>query len=157
MSDDLVLRERRGAALLLTLNRPEKLNALSTPLLDELDGALDDAEAYDDVRVTILTGAGAKAFVAGADIEEYSRLDQQGFVAYAFPTYEGSGIKRDVPEAERERIVALAKKVLATRAAEDDIVQVAFAHLRETHPDLADDYEREHILVMARRVVRKSQ
>ena len=44
-----------------------------------------------------------------------------------------------------------------TGLSEDDIVQVAFAHLRETHPDLADDYEREHILVMARRVVRKSQ
>jgi signal transduction histidine kinase len=48
---------------------------------------------------------------------------QQGFVAYAFPTYEGSGIKRDVPEAEQERIVALAKKVLAAGAAADDVVQ----------------------------------
>ncbi len=82
MSGGLVLRERRDAACLLTLNRPEKLNALSTPLLEELDGALDDAEADDGVRVVVLTGAGAKAFVAGADIEEYSRLDQQGFVAY---------------------------------------------------------------------------
>jgi len=82
VSDDLVFRERRDAALVLTLNRPEKLNALSTPLLDELDGALDDAEGDDDVRVLVLTGAGAKAFVAGADIEEYSRLDQQGFDAY---------------------------------------------------------------------------
>ena len=82
MSGGLVLRERRDATLLLTLNRPEKLNALSTPLLEELDGALDDAEADDGVRVVVLTGAGAKAFVAGADIEEYSRLDQQGFVAY---------------------------------------------------------------------------
>jgi hypothetical protein len=48
---------------------------------------------------------------------------QQGFVAYAFPTYEGSGIKRDVPEAERERIVTPAKRVLAASAAADDIVQ----------------------------------
>jgi hypothetical protein len=37
---------------------------------------------------------------------------------------------------------------------EDEIVEVAFAHLREKHPDMADDYEREHILVMARRLVR---
>jgi enoyl-CoA hydratase len=82
VSDDLVLRERRGEALVLTLNRPEKLNALSAPLLEQLGGALDDAEADDGVRVLILTGAGEKAFVAGADIEEYSRLDQQGFVDY---------------------------------------------------------------------------
>jgi enoyl-CoA hydratase len=82
VSDDLVVRERRDEVLVLTLNRPEKLNALSTPLLDELDGALDNAEADDGVRVVVLTGAGEKAFVAGADIEEYSRLDQEGFVAY---------------------------------------------------------------------------
>jgi hypothetical protein len=41
-----------------------------------------------------------------------------------------------------------------TGSTEDEIVQVAFAHLREKHPDLADDYEREHILFMARRLVR---
>lgn len=39
---------------------------------------------------------------------------------------------------------------------EDDIVEVSFAHLRENHPDLADDYEREHILFMAQRLVRPS-
>jgi enoyl-CoA hydratase len=82
VSDDLVLRERRGETLVLTLNRPEKLNALSTPLLQELDTALDEAEREDDVRVVILTGGGPKAFVAGADIAEYSELDASGFDAY---------------------------------------------------------------------------
>jgi hypothetical protein len=38
---------------------------------------------------------------------------------------------------------------------EDDIVDVSFAHLRENHPDMADDYERDHILFMARRVVKR--
>jgi len=38
---------------------------------------------------------------------------------------------------------------------EDDIVDVSFAHLRERHPDMADDYERAHILFMARKVVKK--
>jgi len=38
-------------------------------------------------------------------------------------------------------------------ASEDEIVDVAFAHLREAHPDMADDYQREHILFMARRLV----
>ncbi len=37
---------------------------------------------------------------------------------------------------------------------EDEIVEVSFAHLREKHPDMADDYEREHILFMAQRLVR---
>jgi len=41
-----------------------------------------------------------------------------------------------------------------TGESEDDIVQVSFAHLNEQHPAMADDYEREHILMMARRVVR---
>jgi hypothetical protein len=40
-----------------------------------------------------------------------------------------------------------------TGPSEDEIVQVAFAHLREVHPEMADDYEREHVLAMARRLV----
>ena len=40
-----------------------------------------------------------------------------------------------------------------TGLSEDEIVQVAFAHLREVHPEMADDYEREHVLAMARRLV----
>lgn len=82
MSDALVLRERHGPAMLLTLNRPEKLNAISTAMLGDIDRALDEAERDPGVRVVILTGAGSKAFVAGADIEEYARLDQDGFAAY---------------------------------------------------------------------------
>ena len=41
-----------------------------------------------------------------------------------------------------------------TGETEDDIVEVSFAHLRENHPDLAEDYEREHILFMAQRLVK---
>jgi predicted small metal-binding protein len=41
-----------------------------------------------------------------------------------------------------------------TGDSEDEIVDVAFSHLREAHPEMADDYEREHILFMARRLVR---
>jgi enoyl-CoA hydratase len=81
VSEDLVLRERRDDSLLLTLNRPEKLNALSSALLEALAAALDEAEGA-GVRSVILTGAGPRAFVAGADIEEYHRLDRDAFVAY---------------------------------------------------------------------------
>ena len=80
--NDLVLHEHRDATLVLTLDRPDKLNALSTALLEELDAALDEAEQADDVLVVIVTGAGPKAFVAGADIQEYAALDGPGFDAY---------------------------------------------------------------------------
>jgi enoyl-CoA hydratase len=70
------------AALVLTFSREEKLNALSTPMLEELDRALDDAEADEAIRVLVLTGAGPKAFVAGADISEYAGQDHEAFVAY---------------------------------------------------------------------------
>ena len=68
----------------LTLNRPEKLNALSTALLDELSAALDAAEADPDVRIAILTGAGEKAFAAGADIAEYQGRREKAFMDFQF-------------------------------------------------------------------------
>ncbi len=68
----------------LTLNRPEKLNALSTALLGEFSAALDAAEADPDVRVLILTGAGDKAFAAGADIAEYQGRREKAFMDFQF-------------------------------------------------------------------------
>ncbi len=82
MTDDPVLRERRDATLIITLNRPEKLNALSTAMLEEFQHALDEAEGDPDVRAVLVAGAGDRAFVAGADIGEYAQLDHDGFVAY---------------------------------------------------------------------------
>jgi enoyl-CoA hydratase len=79
---DLVRRERVDSTLLLTFSREEKLNALSTAMLEQLDAALDVAEGDDAVRVIVLTGAGPKAFVAGADIGEYAEQDHDAFVAY---------------------------------------------------------------------------
>jgi 2-(1,2-epoxy-1,2-dihydrophenyl)acetyl-CoA isomerase len=62
-----LLSERRGAVLTLTLNRPDKLNAIDLPLLDALTGALEAAERDPEVRAIVLAGAG-RAFCAGADI-----------------------------------------------------------------------------------------
>lgn len=67
--------------LLLTLNRPQKLNALSPQLLEQLRVLLEAAEADTDVRCAILTGTG-KAFCAGADIQD---MIERGFEAYVDP------------------------------------------------------------------------
>lgn len=75
---DLVLLETRGAIALLTLNRPEKLNALSYALIDQLMALLDRIEDNPGVRAIVLTGAGGRAFSAGADIAEFSDSVKQG-------------------------------------------------------------------------------
>lgn len=64
----------RGAVRTITVNRPEKLNALNAATIDALDLAFAAAIAADDIRAIVLTGAGPKAFVAGADIAEMSGL-----------------------------------------------------------------------------------
>jgi len=67
--------ERRESACWITLNRPDKLNALNRRTMEELVAAVDEAREDRAVRVIVLTGAGDKAFVAGADIAEMSKLD----------------------------------------------------------------------------------
>ena len=77
--EQLVLEERRGAVSILTINRPDKRNALNGALRCSLLGALDAAARDAGVRAVVLTGAGDKAFVAGADIAEFegrSPVDQ---------------------------------------------------------------------------------
>lgn len=69
MPDDLVLYERRGPSAWITLNRPDKLNAMTYALVDQLEAAIDRAEADDEVRVVVVRGAG-RAFCAGYDLEQ---------------------------------------------------------------------------------------
>jgi methylglutaconyl-CoA hydratase len=68
--------ERNGEVVTLTLNRPEKRNAISTPMIDDLFAALSAAEADKSVRVVILTGAG-RAFCSGMDLEALQALAKQ--------------------------------------------------------------------------------
>lgn len=74
MTDSPLLIADHGAVRLITVNRPDKLNALNAATLDALHVAFDAAAADSRVRVVVLTGAGAKAFVAGADIGEMNAL-----------------------------------------------------------------------------------
>ena len=69
-----LLVEDRGAVRRITLNRPDKLNALNRATLTELHAAFEAAGADEAIRVVVLTGAGPKAFVAGADIAEMNGL-----------------------------------------------------------------------------------
>src|SRR2546427_6569 len=70
MPFDNLLVDRDGAHVIVTINRPKVLNALNTQTVDELRRVILDIGHDPDVRVAILTGAGDKAFVAGADINE---------------------------------------------------------------------------------------
>jgi enoyl-CoA hydratase/carnithine racemase len=70
MSFHNLLLERDGAVAILTVNRPKVLNALNTQTLDELRRAILDLKHDAAVRAVILTGAGEKSFIAGADINE---------------------------------------------------------------------------------------
>ena len=102
----LILCEMRGAIAVLTLNRPEKLNALSYALIDELMSLLDRLEDARDVRAVILTGAGERAFSAGADIHEFAESIRCGPDAAA-----KSFVRRG--QAMTARLEAFTKPVVA--------------------------------------------
>lgn len=97
-----LLVEDRDAVRRITVNRPEKLNALDRATLAELDAAFAAAAVDATVRVVVLTGAGAKAFVAGADIAE---MNAQSVIEARDFSRAGQAVMR--------RIETLGKPVLA--------------------------------------------
>lgn len=72
--DNVILREKNGIAY-VTINRPKALNALNSATLTELDSVVGEISQKRDVKAVIVTGAGEKSFVAGADIVEMSKLN----------------------------------------------------------------------------------
>jgi len=68
---------------IVTINRPDKLNALNKTVFDELNQVLDEISTNAEIRSVIITGAGPKAFVAGADISEFSGLNKTEAMAMA--------------------------------------------------------------------------
>lgn len=83
MTFETLLVEQHGAVLLVTLNRPQSLNALNGQMLTELSALIAGAAADAGVRALVLTGAGDRAFVAGADITELASLDAEGARRFA--------------------------------------------------------------------------
>jgi enoyl-CoA hydratase/carnithine racemase len=81
MSYEYIVAERLDNVAVITLHRPEKLNALSFGLMQELDAELTQIEQDDTLKVVILTGAGERAFSAGADIHEMAGLSAEELAA----------------------------------------------------------------------------
>lgn len=78
-----LLTELSGGILTITINRPDKLNALNKEVIEELGKALDEVYNNPEIRSAIITGSGMKSFVAGADISEFTDLDAHGGAALA--------------------------------------------------------------------------
>ncbi|MDZ4823891.1 MAG: enoyl-CoA hydratase-related protein [Flavobacteriales bacterium] len=77
MPYDNIVPEQEGHILVLTIHRPEQLNALNRDTIEELNKALALADSNKEIRCIIITGAGDKAFVAGADIKEFSNFNRE--------------------------------------------------------------------------------
>jgi len=71
---EFLLLEKNAGIALLTINRPQQLNALNKQTLSEINAAFESLREDDAVKVVILTGSGEKAFVAGADIKEFAHF-----------------------------------------------------------------------------------
>ena len=68
---------------IITINRPDKMNALNKDVIEELGKALDEVYSNPEIKSAIITGSGEKAFVAGADISEFTALGKEGGAALA--------------------------------------------------------------------------
>ena len=77
MSYQTLLTALENGICTITINRPDKLNALNKTVFDELNKALDEITASAEIKSVIITGAGPKAFVAGADISEFNGLTKE--------------------------------------------------------------------------------
>ncbi|HEY1031062.1 MAG TPA: enoyl-CoA hydratase-related protein [Flavipsychrobacter sp.] len=78
-----LLTDLQDGTLVVTINRPDKLNALNKDVIEELGKVVDEIYNNADIKSAILTGSGEKAFVAGADISEFTTLDAAGGSALA--------------------------------------------------------------------------
>lgn len=99
----LVLVSTQNKIATVTINRPEKLNALNQSVILELSSILDTLENDSDIRVIILTGAGEKAFVAGADISEFAH----------FTSTEGKELAQNGQKTLFDKIENFSKPVIA--------------------------------------------
>jgi enoyl-CoA hydratase len=98
-----ILVENHESIAVVTINRPQQLNALNLATIKELNAALENLRADAAVRAVVITGAGDKAFVAGADIKEFA----------AFSPAEGAAMARNGQQLVFDYIEGFSKPVLA--------------------------------------------
>ena len=104
----VIFTDREGPHAVLTLNRPDKLNALSYELIDELMIHLDTIESDASVRAVILTGSGDKAFSAGADIAGFAPdIASTPEDAYCNFVYRGQNMTRRIEGFPKPIIAAV--------------------------------------------------
>ena len=84
MDQTLVLEDRVGKSIILTLNRPEVMNSFNFALLREFGDKVERLQWDPEVRVIIITGAGEKAFCAGADLKERASLGEDQVRQFIF-------------------------------------------------------------------------
>ena len=104
MSFSQIILERKDKVAWITLNRPQQLNALGRRTLEELEEALTTVEREDRIQVLVITGAGERAFAAGADIQELATLSPSD--AEAFSRF-GQDIFRHLEKLKKTSIAAI--------------------------------------------------
>src|SRR5690348_9915187 len=72
-----ILASLENGILIVTVNRPDKLNALNKDVMSDLDAVMNEIETDSEIKAVIITGSGQKAFVAGADISEFIGLSNE--------------------------------------------------------------------------------
>lgn len=91
------LVEQAGSIARVTFDCPERLNVLSTPMLEKATAAIHELSRREDLRVVVLRGAGERAFIAGADIHEFSTFDEDSAVAFITRIHQLCDVIRRVP------------------------------------------------------------
>ncbi len=104
MAFNTLLLEVADGIAVVTINRPDKLNALNGEVLDELDQCFEQIADDPEVRAVVLTGAGEKAFVAGADITQFTRLDAESAGKFA---HRGQAVFNRIESLEKPVIAAI--------------------------------------------------
>lgn len=84
MNDTILLTEQQDEVVIITLNRPEVMNAFNFPLLHALEAKIAQIRFDTKIRVIIITGSGERAFCAGADLKERATLSPEQVKAYIF-------------------------------------------------------------------------
>lgn len=104
MNFQTLLTSLDNGIFIITINRPDKLNALNKATLEDLQNAIVEAKTNKEIKGIIITGSGPKAFVAGADISEFSGLDSVGGIAFAA---NGQAIFKEIETCPKPIIAAV--------------------------------------------------